>query len=312
MATRRDCQPWKFPAKKLAFLAQVVPLHASGWNLDVIQEAQSPSAAFAFSDFGPGIAIATGSSWFEEGFLNNTNGLPHSRRIVSALHTNIVFEFQPYTASNVLKLNQRFPTGTLTFAEPKPLSFLSILATSTLNGGGFGKLVLNFADGTSSGPINYLAENWGEAGPRLAYGGLSAYSKGSGNDSIYKDPGTPGFGFHQTDIDLAARGWDRKPIQSITFTKPGNQSNPFITGIFALSGIVAVPRAELRSPRKTAAGEFEFEIGFAPLTYTVESSSDLVNWAEPADLMFPDPATVRDPLNQNLPRRFYRITYFAQ
>ncbi len=283
----------------------VRPLPASGWNVDVIREAAAPSAAFAFSNLGDLAALQNteGSSWFESGFRGSTNGLPSSGQFVSALHANIQFQFQPYTLSNVLKLTASLPRASLTLASPVRLRFLSVLAASTLNGGGIGELTLNFADGTASPPLPLYAEGWNVTSPRLALGGLKGFSKIGSTSAIYADTSI-GFGLHETDFDLAALGLDAKPIVSVTFTKPGYRSRPNITGIFAISG---TPVLSLQSPRKTAARQFQFDVDGFSQGLRIETSSDLRLWQETPDLLPAVGTAVTDPDLTASARRFFRV-----
>jgi hypothetical protein len=223
----------------------VTPITLTGWNADVVTDA-NPATRFAERfDGGTG-------SWFEAGTAGNPDGLPTGMDFTSARVDPItgdraVFHLLPANGLNVLRLGDNHPaTNTLTLATPAAYSSLAILAAS---GSAFdlnmGTLRINFTDGTSSGLLLYNAFDWNAstAGvtPFVALGDVGRnFDVGPTGTSFTYFRSTPlGYALYETDIDLAALGLDNRRVQSITFTLAGGGA--FSTGIFAVSGAAAVP-----------------------------------------------------------------------
>jgi hypothetical protein len=220
--------------------AQALPIALTGWNADVVTDA-NPMTRFAQRfDGGTG-------SWFQAGTDGNPDGLPSgmdftSARVNPVTGTNAVFHLLPANGPNVLRLGDTDPpTNTLALVNPAPYSSLAVLAAS---GSAFaatvGTLTVNFADGTSSGPLVYNAFDWNAstAGvtPFVALGdvGRNLDIGPTGTSFTYFRSTPLGYALYETDIDLAALGLDNRPIQSITF----NRADPaFSTGVFAVSGV---------------------------------------------------------------------------
>jgi len=153
----------------------VTPIALTGWNRDVILENATTPFAQAFD------SPASFSVLFEEEWNGHADGLPSSRQFVSAInYPSVLFELQPYNANNVLWLSTQpttnLLTGTLTLLQPKAYVSLSIVAASAFSAkapseaGAYGSLVLNFSDGTHSGPISFLSLDWGVFLPSGLYG----------------------------------------------------------------------------------------------------------------------------------------------
>jgi hypothetical protein len=243
------------------------PIMLTGWNQDVVLEnAPFPGNTADFDTFG--------SLWFGAGWNGHPDGLPGSLRFTSQFNPEVIFQFQPYTNNNVLRLDTSFSgmTGTLVLGTPAPYRSLAILASSG-TGGGTGKLTLNFVDGTSVPGLSFVALDWYAFSTNVALAGLGR------RDSALPPPGYgtagTGFGFFETDIDLAALSLEHRFLKSLTFTKP---ATPMVTGIFAVSGEPS--KAAEFSPVKispVAGAQLNF-VGFPGLVYRVDASTNLIDW----------------------------------
>ena len=75
-------------------------------------------------------AVLSGRRCFP-GLSGGTRGLPASRSFTSLVDGTTVFQFQPYTANNVLQLSASSGSfGTLTLTTPAAYSSLSLLAAA--------------------------------------------------------------------------------------------------------------------------------------------------------------------------------------
>ena len=230
------------------------PIALTDWNRDVVLENSDNAFAQAFD--GPASSYAL----FEEGWKGHADGLPSSRQFVSAInYPSVLFELQPYNASNVLWLTPQpttnLLTGTLTLVEPKPYVSISIAAASAFsattpsNPGAFGSVVLNFSDGAHSGQISFLSMDWLDWGsvydPSQGYGSTPIAGLGwvwATGTCCYGGVanGTDGQALYQTDINLLRLGLSGKPLASITFTgSTANGGANQSTSIFAVSGVAA-------------------------------------------------------------------------
>jgi hypothetical protein len=235
------------------------PISMTGWNADVVTDA-NPGARFAQQfDFG---SITGGlSSWFENGILFNgsplTNGLPSGQNFTSQINNTVtgtpsVFNLLPANTNNVLRMSTLLgvPNATLTLTTPAQYSSLAVIASSgDVFGRSNGTLTLSFTDGTFFQSIPYDASDW-----NIFFGDPTHVALGpvGRNDDINFNGAPPGTGFqylpsegsqfvlYETDINLAALGLDGKTLQSITFTPSPANGGFEITGVFAVSG-VAVP-----------------------------------------------------------------------
>jgi hypothetical protein len=241
-----------------------MPVTLSGWNADVVTDA-NPATRFAQQfDYGatPGIAV-----WYENGIVVNGktlhNGLPSGQNFTSQIINSVtgtptVFHLQPADGNNVLRMstNLGVPSATLTLTTPGQFSSLAVLASSgAAFGMGSGTLTLNFSDGTHSQPVSYDASDWNISfgnpahvalGPLGRNNAVNANISLPSGSNLLLDPGdTQSYVLYETDINLAALGLNGKPLASITFTPATNAPDPAaITGVFAVSGVevgVAVP-----------------------------------------------------------------------
>ena len=211
------------------------PIALSGWNADVVYENGAAPKATSFDLLNQSQPDAPAYAWFESGLDGHSDGLPVSRRVISAADTNVVFVLQPYTNHNVLLLSGAKPSGTLVLSNPAPYKVLFILAAAG-NGDANLTLRIHSAEGAESDPIALAVPDWFTGGetrltrtPALAGLGRSNGTQGFG----YEEHGDDGFALYQLKVDLAALGLDKKPIQNISFKKV---AGPGTAGIFAISG----------------------------------------------------------------------------
>jgi hypothetical protein len=231
------------------------PIALSGFNRDVVVE--STAAGGNTAPYGQAFDVAHAYALFEAGLPADNysggnptvEGLPASGSITSILDGVTVFQLQPYTASNVLFLTPSAPTGTLTLTTPAAYASLSVLATSA-NGGGGGTFVLQFTDGTSSGPMTFSAPDW--------FNNLDAACThfgriDCGNLGVFDtdNPSANNPNLYQTTVNLAAKGLQTRKISSLTFTMltGGDATASTCTGVFAVSGAATQPPAILTQPQ---------------------------------------------------------------
>jgi len=220
------------------------PLAVSGWNMDVVMENDGAPYAKNFDFYYQQFEGLNGACWFESGLGGHADGLPATRMLANALNSNVVFELQPYDTNNVLRLDldPGEESGSLTLASRGRYSTIYVLAASGRTGSGpaVGSVVLHFTDGSSSAALPFNAPDWLATSPGLAISRLGR-SLSSGTNFVYEYVGATGFGLYQSEINLAGLGLSGKFLQSLTFTKPGGNSSPETTGIFAISGLRAPP-----------------------------------------------------------------------
>jgi hypothetical protein len=294
-----------FAASQLARLqvvdltAKIVPLALTGWNQDVVLE-DSP-VPLATADFD-----TLGAYWFEAGLGGHSDGLPASGHFTSQFNTNVLFQLQPYTANNVLRLqgpSQAAIAGTLTLVTPGPYRSLAILASSGGQEGNRATLGLSFSDGTSVTNLNYMAQDWSIGEPEnLAISGLGRYQTLEA-PANYQNPNR-GYGMYETDINLAALGLEQKILTGLTFTKA---NDALVTGVFAVSGEPNLtPALSLRVlPDK----QTELTVsGFPQTSYRLDSSSNLVSWVPLVAVAGSNGISrFTNAPNSQLGSRFYRV-----
>jgi hypothetical protein len=291
--------------------SKALPIAMTGWNLDVVEEDSASPFAYGFEMTAPlAFEDTEGARWFETGLEGQEHGLPKSRQFTSAANPDVLFELQPYTNNNVLKLGSAptLQTSELALVTPAPFSTLHLLAASGLNGGGFGHVVLDFADGTQSLPLPFNAQEWFSPSPKMALTGLTALSDAWGTREFIRRK--QGAALHQTDLDLTSLGLNEKPLVRMSFTKPGGAGWPYVTAIFAVSGVPAanVSRPELSNPRWLDGHGFEFTAAApAGQIITVEASNDLLTWSPLTNVVTGvEAVTVVDPSAGSQTSRFYR------
>jgi len=205
------------------------PLAATGWNLDVVVE---NTASTPYSSAAQPFDVPNDYGFYQAGLSAETRGLPASGVFTSLVDGTTVFQFQPYTANNVLQLSaSTSSSGTLTLSTPGAYSSLSVLAAAANSGASQGNLVIHFADSSISPTLQFNNSDWFfQPNPaiqgfgRLNLGSTSAEDNGNSYPELY-----------QTTLNLAALGLAGKPIVSITFTDLSSDPRES-TGVFALSG----------------------------------------------------------------------------
>jgi hypothetical protein len=215
--------------------AAIKPIPLTGWNADVVYENASPTAASSFDRLNQAQPDSSLYAWFEAGLDGHSDGLPSSRKIISAADTNVVFELQPYNTNNVLLLSGAKSSGKLVLREPSSYAALFILAAA---GGGEAALTLQlrFADGNESDPIACPVPDWftGAESKLTKAPAISGLGRSNGKQGFeYEEHGDDAFGLYQTRIDLKKLGCDGKTIESITFKKGSGGST---AGVFAITG----------------------------------------------------------------------------
>ncbi len=222
--------------------------------------------SFAFYEMGLNADSFTGGE-------GHTLGLPQSGTVRSLLDGTTVFQFAPYTASNALFLTSAASSGTLSVVSPAACDLLNILAVSA-NGGGTASCIIEFANGTVSAPLSYIASDWYDdpgAAAITHFGRIycGSYDRFYTDDDSANDPN-----LYQTTLNLAAMGLNTQPITAVEFfipTGPNTTTNT-TTAIFALSGTSALL---LPTPRPVAANFiFSFQTS-SNQSYTIEQCTNL-------------------------------------
>jgi PEP-CTERM motif len=205
------------------------PLAATGWNHDVVVE---NTASPPYSNSASAFDLPNNYALYQAGLAGGTRGLPAAGSFTSLLDGTTVFQFQPYTANNVLQLSaSSSSSGTLTLATPGAYSSIAILAAAANSGASQGNLVIHFADATTSPTLQFNNSDWFFQ-PNPAIMGFGRIDLGS---TTPEDNGDSYPELYQTTLDLAALGLASKPIASISFTDLSTDPRE-ATGIFALSG----------------------------------------------------------------------------
>jgi hypothetical protein len=212
----------------------LLPLELVGWNRNVIFEQTGRSRGT--DEFYDG-------RWgfFEAGYQGHPDGLPNSRTFTSVSSPEIQYALQPYDQRNSLWMTSfglrpgQLPiSDSLHLVKPGKFSKLAIAAASA-GGGGKGRVLLHFADGTSQ-RFRFAASDARTVSDRpdpIAIAGLGRTGGLDTNDEPYDSGYQFGFGLYETVIDLAAQGLDTKILTRLEFIKTVDS---LITGIFAVSG----------------------------------------------------------------------------
>ncbi len=216
-------------ALPISVRAAGTPISATGWNRDVIVE---NTATLPYSSAAAAFDVPNNYGFYQAGLAGTTRGLPISGGFAS-LVDGTAFQFQSYTANNVLQLSaSTSSTGSLIFTTPGLFSSLSILAAAANSGASTGNLIIHFADLSVSPTLQFNNSDWFfQPNPaikgfgRIGLGGTSAEDNGNDFPELY-----------QTTLNLAALGLNTKAITSIDFIDT-NADPRESTAIFALSGI---------------------------------------------------------------------------
>jgi hypothetical protein len=225
--------------------ASAAPIAATGWNRDVVVE---NTAVTPFSSAAQPFDVPNNYGFYQAGLSAGTRGLPASGSFTSLVDGTTVFQFQPYTANNVLQLSaSTSSTGTIALVAPAAYSSLSILAAAANSGASQGNLVIHFADASVSPILKFNNSDWFfQPNPAIKGFGRLVLSSTTAEDNGNDFPE-----LYQTTLDLAALGLSGKSIVSITFTDLSSDPRES-TGVFALSGTV-VPNTGGNVPLPSAA-----------------------------------------------------------
>jgi len=223
----------------------MTPVTVTGFNRDVVVEdtATGPPYTTYATEFNQG----EGTAYYEKGLPGYTNGLPVSGALTNSAN-GTVFQFQPYTAANVVDITNDL-TGTLSLPAPARYSLISILANSG-NGTSSGQatVTLTFNDGTTF-TTNYYAPDWFNNDSTATYTvvleGVDRVDLTTGVADGGGSSGNPRF--YQTTIPLYTLGASNKPLASLTFGMPASTKT---TGIYAVSGL---PDSQVLAPTVTNA-----------------------------------------------------------
>lgn len=215
-----------FAATPLLAVTNMTPVSVTGFNRDVVVEntASGPPYNSYAQEFNQG----EGTAFYQAGLPNQSYGLPASGQFTNSADGS-VFQFQPYTAKNVLVLYGG-SNGTLTVTTSTKFSRIGIIANSgSGTSPGSAPLTLHFNDG-STFTTNYFAPDWFFNTANVALQGVDRINLSSGS----ADGGSSGNPrFYQTTLDLFQLGAANKPLSSLTFGMPGSTQS---TSIYAVSG----------------------------------------------------------------------------
>jgi hypothetical protein len=215
----------------------LAPIQLNGFNRDVVVEASASGPPYnsAAVEFNPG----EGNSYYQTGLSGKSYGLPQARMFTNS-NDGAAFQFQSYTANNVLDLNSATGTnGTLTLVTPQTFSRIGIIANSA-NGDSIGtaRVTLHFNDG-STFTTNYYAPDWFGNGNTATYSvalqGVERIALSSGGTS--GAPNDPRF--YETQLPVYSMLSSNKPLVSLDFyIAEGSLSGVAgATGIYAISGL---------------------------------------------------------------------------
>ncbi len=309
------------------------PIAVTGFNLDVVVEntavggntynyadAFDPNCSF-FSPSGPVCFYEAGLTAIDYFGGTAVLGLSQSGLLTSLVDKATTFQLAPYNNSNVLYLTSASNSASLTLNTPAAYKSLSVLAASA-QGGGSGTLVIHFADGSASSAIafnaaNYLTTNTPGSGAAMTNFGLLI--TGYYNEFGSVDNNTFFPSLYQTSINLQSLGLNTKPINSITFTRPGGTGTTAstVTGVFALSGtespLTNSPVSFVTSPGSFSLSGGKFTMELTNLVgqgaVVISASTNLLQWVS----IYTNPsgygtASFTDSNAFAFPHRFYRAT----
>ena len=235
---KRDLLLLGLMSAALSLHAANSPISATGWNRDVVVE----NTAFApYSSAALPFDVPNNYAFYQAGLSTGTRGLPASGAFTSLVDGTTVFQFQSYTANNMLQLSASGSSiGTLTLSVPRAYSSLSVLAAAANSGASQGNLVIHFADSTVSPTLQFNNSDWFFQ-PNPALQGFGRLNLGS---TTAEDNGASYPEMYQTTLNLTALGLAGKPIASIDFLDLSSDPRES-TGVFALSGTVVPEPANL-------------------------------------------------------------------
>lgn len=221
------CCAGLFLANTVLAATNMTPVTVSGFNRDVVVE--NPAAGPPYSSYAQEFNQGEGTAYYQRGLPGQTNGLPISGQFTNAAD-GTVFQFQSYTANNVLVLYSN-NAGSLTLTAPTTYSRIGVIANSG-NGtaSGAATVILTFNDG-SQFTTNYYAPDWFNNTGSVALQGVDRINLASGSANG-GSAGNPRF--YQTTVPLFTLGASNKPLASLTFGMPASTKS---TGIYAVSGL---------------------------------------------------------------------------
>lgn len=191
---------------------------ASGWNKDVIAEAEPPSTHVNAD-------LDDNSFVFYSKALRAQGGLPADGAFISST-SGVAYQLNDYTKDNILRLATKGSTGTLTLQTPTAMSRLYVVAMSG-NGSGSYQLTIRYVDGTT-GTASRNVSDWSEGGGVITANRMLS-SNGSVNSYqswyIYED---------SVDIDCS------KQVETLTFASTSEltwDNYQPVVSIFALSAL---------------------------------------------------------------------------
>jgi hypothetical protein len=130
------------------------PVALSGFNAAVL----ASNNASASAPGATALDIPNDYCFYQQGLSGGSRGLPWTGVFLSQCDSSTAFQLGPYGADDALVLGDTYAaSGTLRLVAPESFGSLCILAASA-NGGGQGKFVLNFTDGTRSPAIAFNAQ----------------------------------------------------------------------------------------------------------------------------------------------------------
>lgn len=226
----------------------LTPVTVTGFNRDVVIESTAsgpPYTSYAL-EFNQG----EGTCFYQNGLSGVANGLPASGQFTN-LADGAVFQFQPYTSSNVLVIYSN-SAGSLTLPVPTMYSRIAVIANSgSGTTTGTGTVILTFNDG-STFTTNYNAPDWFNVAANVALGGVDRINLTSGA----ADGGSAGNPrFYETTLPLFMLGASNKPLSSLTFGMPASTKS---TGVYAISGLKSSDVSVPAVTNASATGVFAF------------------------------------------------------
>ncbi len=245
------------------------PVALNGFNAALLASNNATAASPGATAFD----LPNNICFYQQGLSGSTRGLPLNGVFSSQADNFTAFQLGPFGAPDALILGNTYPSyGTLTLSNPDAFNTLTILAASA-NGGGQGRLVLNFSNGTKSPAFAFNAQDWFNTTTNVALQGFGRLQLGS--SLSIQDNGSANPNLYQTTINLAALGLTQ-PISSITFTNPtggGSQS----TAIFGVSGMstsvpVSAPAGLTAIPGTNATAQLTWNASPGALYYHVKQS----------------------------------------
>jgi hypothetical protein len=246
--------------------AQVNPIAVTGWNHDMVLNGPGPFDTSVTGTMDGGFAQIENWTWVEKGTYTNPNGDSQDYEgLVAGTHASLTgsgnFEFQPFSANNVVGLNGG-QSGTLTLDSPAAYSAIALYgasgfgaktATITLNFDDSSTAIFNVDSGTGIGSdwFNSGADKAFEAKGRASNKSEELYTRlfYQQNDAI---------GINESYFTLSATD-SAKLLESVTIQNTGGDRmvvfaisgqtipEPTTAALFGLAGVAA-----FLSPRRGA------------------------------------------------------------